>query len=279
MTSGAMWQGDVGRAWADEADLTDRSFGPLTQALLARIGEGAPNAVLDIGCGAGELTLALARQHGDAQLCGLDISADLLAVARHRAEAAGLADRVRFQLGDAGADWPTVAPDTLVSRHGVMFFADPPAAFAHLRAVAAPAAGLAFTCFRAGRENGWAADVAALVGAAPSPDADPQTPPPPGPFAFADPAYVRELLSGAGWHDIALEPVDYAYVAGAGADPVAQAMAFFRRIGPAARALRETPAAERPAVEARITAWLQAHCRDGVVSFAAAAWIVTARAG
>ena len=278
MTSGAMWQGDVGRAWAAEAELTDRSFAPLTRALLARIAEGTPSQVLDIGCGAGELTLALARQHSDARLCGLDISADLLAVARERAAAAGLAGRVRFQLGDAGADQPAAAPDTLVSRHGVMFFADPPAAFAHLRAVATPAARLAFTCFRAERENGWAADVAALVGAAPSPAADPQSPPPPGPFAFADPAYVRALLTGAGWHDVVLEPVDYAYVAGAGADPVAEAMAFFRRIGPAARALRETPEAERAAVEARITEWLHAHCREGVVSFPAAAWIVTARA-
>ena len=159
-----------------------------------------------------------------------------------------------------------------------MFFAQPVAAFAHLRATALPGAGLIFSCFRAERENQWAADIAAMTGAA-APTPRPGDVPPPGPFAFADPDHVRHLLTAAGWRDVACEAVDYPYVAGAGPDPVGEATAFFRRIGPAARALRETPEAERPALQARLAAWLEAHRSGGQVSFPAAAWIVSARGG
>jgi cyclopropane-fatty-acyl-phospholipid synthase len=55
--------------------------------------------VLDIGCGWGGLALTLARDHG-ARVTGITLSEEQLAVARARAEAAGFADRVSFQLMD-----------------------------------------------------------------------------------------------------------------------------------------------------------------------------------
>lgn len=279
MTNGALWQGEVGRAWAAEVRQTDRSFAPVTSALVERIGQTRPRRVLDIGCGAGELALAVARAHPQAEVAGVDISPDLIAAARDRVDAAGLTERVSFALADAGADMPPFAADLLVSRHGVMFFDDPPAAFTHLRSTAAPGAQLIFSCFRAEAENRWAADVARVIGGGTPASQAPVDSPAPGPFAFADPARVRAILGATGWRDIDLTPVDYAYVAGAGDDPVADARAFFRRIGPAARAMRELPEAERPAAEARLGDWLAEHCAGGVVSFPAAVWIVSARAG
>lgn len=55
--------------------------------------------VLDIGCGWGGLALTLARDHG-ATVTGITLSREQLAVARERAKAAGLADKVTFELID-----------------------------------------------------------------------------------------------------------------------------------------------------------------------------------
>lgn len=270
MTSGSEWQGLVGRSWADLHVLTDRCFGGLTQRLLERIGDFPGNAVLDIGCGAGEVSLAVGRARPQAQVIGLDISADLLEVARKRGAQLG---NVEFVEGNASNWLPDgFAPDLLVSRHGVMFFDDPFAAFAHLRAIAAPGANLVFSCFRSPRENPWASDVARMMDA--PPPADPVAP---GPFAFADPQRIEAILAKGGWRNVDIAPVDFAYVAGQGEDPVADARAFFARIGPAARALRELRGEAREAMAAKLDAWLADNRNGDLVVFAAAAWIVTAR--
>lgn len=268
MTQASDWQGGVGRAWAEEWQQTDHTFAQLTPALLARIAGQPGHRVLDIGCGAGELSLALARDRADAQVLGLDVSPDLIDAARRRG--AGHAN-LRFDLADAGA-WcdPGFVPDLLVSRHGVMFFADPPAAFHQLAAAAAPGARLVFSCFRKPAENGWASAMAELV----PPPAQPANPHAPGPFAFADPDHVRAML--AGWTDLVFTPYDFRYVAGEGADAQAQALALLRRIGPAASALRQAAPADRAGIEQGLRQVIAAHHRDGMVSFPAAAWIVTA---
>ena len=270
MTTGMDWQDAVGRTWAQMYQQTDRSFSGLTDHLLGRIAAHPGANVLDVGCGAGELSLAVARARPKARGIGLDVSADLIAAARLRA---GERSNLRFVDGD-GASWSdaSFAPDLLVSRHGVMFFADPPAAFAHLRAMATPQAHMVFSCFRSPRENPWASELAEIAGLSPG---DPTMP---GPFAFADPQRVEAILSEGGWGRIDFEPFDFAYVAGKGADPVEDAFAFFTRIGPAAAALRERDGAERAVLEERLRTVLETH-RDGdMVVFAAAAWIVTAHA-
>ena len=157
-----------------------------------------------------------------------------------------------------------------------MFFDDPAAVFAALRSVVRPGARLVFSCFRAAACNPWAgAFVAELTGSVPP------TPPgyTPGPFAFADPGFVGPMLAAAGWRADAPEPVDYAYVAGRGADPVGQAIAFFERIGPVARALRDASSADRPALLDKLETLLQARRNGEDVAFPAAAWIWRATAG
>lgn len=273
MTQVYDWQGEVGRKWARLHALTDRAFSGLTQILLDRLARLPGVAILDIGCGAGELSLALSRQRPQARIVGVDVSADLVAAALTRAE--GRANP-SFTLADA-ATWQPVdfTPDLLVSRHGVMFFPEPVVAFAHLREIAAPGAALAFSCFRDRRLNPWASELTALLPAHLAPVPDPIAP---GPFAFADEARMARILDEAGWQDLACEPVEFAYVVGTGVNPLADARTFLGAIGPAAPALTQLQGTAAGALlDKRIDEWLAGYCARGMVAIPAAAWIVTAR--
>ncbi len=271
MTQANEWEGPVGRSWASEWERTDRSFAAMTQHLLRSIAVLPGRAIVDIGCGAGEVSLAVADARPLARVLGIDISADLVASATIRSQ--GRFNCV-FALADATTWQPDRgAPDLYVSRHGVMFFANPVGAFSHLAQVAADGASLCFSCFRSPRENVWASAMGELIGGGGLAPGDPHAP---GPFAFADQEYVAGLLHTAGWRDVGFDPVDYRYLAGSGSDPAADALGFFMRIGPAARALRELPEVERRPVIARIERFLVEQSAHGEVAFPAAAWIVTA---
>lgn len=272
MTRKSEWQDRVGRAWAENWQLTDRSLAGLTEQLLHVIAALPGNHIADIGCGAGELSLAIARQRPEAEITGVDVSADLVETARQR----GGLGNVSFVLADA-SEWQPQgsAPDLLVSRHGVMFFDEPAAAFAHLRSVSSPDARLAFSCFRSRDENPWMSGLASLLPGVPLP-ADPRAP---GPFAFADPSYVNEILASAGWSGIRIEPHNFAYVAGIGESASEDAAEFFQRIGPLAAVIRELQGEAREVLRARLMQWIGRYQRAGLVAFPAAGWIVTARSG
>ena len=275
MTGQSEWTGKVGGSWAGEWQRTDRSFGVLTARLLdAARGEGFAQA-LDVGCGAGEIAVALAAGDPSARVIGVDISQDLLSVARQRGDEL---PNLRFEHGDA-ARWDAgegERPDLIVSRHGVMFFDEPVAAFAHIAAQALPGARLAFSCFRERQDNGW---VAELAGALPPGEGAPGDPDAPGPFAFGRRDRVAAILGDAGWQDIEFSAVDYPMIAGAGERGAAvdDALSYFLRIGPAARALAALDGGDRDRALAKLRAMLERHLAHGTVALPAAAWIVTAR--
>ncbi len=274
MTDRSDWEGRTGRKWAEQWRRTDRAFAGLTERLIGRAGACPIERALDIGCGAGELTLALARGHPHARLVGLDLSGPLITVARERGAHLGNA---RFEVADA-ATWRSdeFAPNLMVSRHGVMFFDQPIAAFAHLAQTAAPAARLVFSCFRERNDNPWASEVTGLLPpAAVAASAVPGNAP--GPFAFADPLHVEGILAAGGWHEIAFESVEFAYVAGSGDDPVADAVEFFLAIGPAAAAAASLDATERARFVARLERYLEDRRDGALIALPASAWIVTAR--
>lgn len=274
MTAKEDWQGKTGEGWATEWKRTDRSFGGLTEHLLACSREFPFRHALDIGCGAGELSLALARGHPQARIVGVDVSPQLVAAARGRA---GHISNVEFELADA-AQWHPAddfTPQLLISRHGVMFFADPPSAFANLASFAADGAALLFSCFRDPGENPFFTEISSVI----PPPAEAPDPYAPGPFAFADPDHVTAILADGGWDQIAFEPFDFAMIAGAGDDPVEDAMAYFQRIGPGAAAMRQMDEDARDRTLGAIRRIVKDNCRDGVVALRAATWIVTARRG
>lgn len=266
---GEEWQNQVGKTWAANAAITDRAFSGLTQRLLERLARVLGNSILDVGCGAGELSLALGRARPTASVTGVDISPDLVEVARRRGS--NLAN-VEFVLSDAAGWQVEQAPDLIVSRHGVMFFDDPVAAFANLQGQAADGAELLFSCFRDPALNRWATEPLDVLGVASTPDTEA-----PGPFAFASEERVRSILLKAGWRNIVLEPVDFAFITGLGEDPVEDALKFFARIGPSARIMREMGGAARQEAMDKLSRWIRQHVDATLVAFAAAAWMVSAR--
>jgi SAM-dependent methyltransferase len=272
MTNANEWLGRTGQSWAEQWRRTDRSFTPLTEHLLARTREFVFDTVLDIGCGAGELSLALARGRPHVAVTGLDIAPQLIEVARERG---AHLPNASFETGDAAAWQPAdgFIPDLLVSRHGVMFFDDPFAAFAHLAGFAAPGAGLLFSCFRDRSENPFFTEAARLL---PNPEAPPP-PGAPGPFAFADRAHVQTVLESAGWSQVAFEPFDFAMIAGGGEDPAGDAVEYFSTIGPAARAASELNPGQRARFLERLRELARRNVYEGLVSLRAAVWLVTAR--
>jgi SAM-dependent methyltransferase len=266
------WKGRVGQNWARDYTRTDRSFAGLTTVLVDRVRAMSPGCLLDIGCGAGETSIAIGRACAKADILGIDLSEPLVAAARRRGRAL---TNVRFAVADA-ASWhdPVFVPDTLISRHGVMFFDDPVNAFTNLGRASKPGAHLIFSCFRDRSENAWATEIGMLVGGG-----APSDPTAPGPFAFADKAHVTRILAAAGWEKITFDAVDWDYVAGDGSDPVADAVAYFQRIGPAASAIAGLEGAERARLLTDIASLAEKHRRGGRVAFNASAWIVTARVG
>jgi SAM-dependent methyltransferase len=271
------WNEGAGPAWVAMQERLDVQVGPFGERALARASVVSGERVLDVGCGCGGTTLEIARQVGPAgRVVALDISAPMLARGRERAAAAGLGERIEWRCEDAQVAALPAGFDCVYSRFGVMFFADPPAAFGNLRRALRPGGRLAFVCWQGRERNPWMT-VPAL--AAMQHVAFPPPPPPdaPGPFAFADPERVRAILAGARFAEITIEPHEQAMqLGGAG---VEAALELFLAIGPVGQALREAQAG--PEVRARVEealrrAFEQFRTPRGVEA-PAAAWIVTAR--
>jgi SAM-dependent methyltransferase len=269
----AYWNGAGGQRWLTDQRMHDALLAPVAELLLDRARARAGEVVLDIGCGSGTTSIALAGHVvPGGRVLGIDISAPLLVRARELLPK-GLP--VEFKLRDA-----TVYPfepgraDLLFSRFGVMFFADPARSFANMRGGLRTAARVTFACWREPRENPWLMlPLEAVYRHLPRlPESGPEDP---GPFSFAAEPRVRGILERAGFGAVALEPVDLSFdlADGQGLD---RAVETAVNIGPASRALDGQPPALRVAATESIRAAL-AQCREGErVPLPGAIWIVTA---
>jgi SAM-dependent methyltransferase len=269
----AYWNGGAGDAWTIFQKNLDAQVAPLGDRALDRLAPAAGETVLDIGCGCGQTTRELARRVGShGAVTAVDISKPMLAVAAREAADAGLRN-IHFVEADAQIHaFPPGAFDAAFSRFGVMFFADPVAAFANLRAALKPATGrIAFVCWRALAENPWmTVPVQAARGhLPPQPQPDPDAP---GPFAFADRDRLERILAQAGYTDIAITPADDQVALG----PLDEAVERSLYIGALARLLDEHPQARAP-VPATLRDTLRPFATDGGVRLDAAVWIVGAR--
>jgi SAM-dependent methyltransferase len=264
------WNGAGGDAWVAMQPVLDRMFVGFAEMLADAAAERGAERVLDVGCGAGASTLAIARRLGAAVTCtGVDISAPLIAAAKERT--AYDDHPPRFLLADAAAhSFADEEFDLLVSRFGVMFFTDPSAAFARLREAITAGGGLRFFAWRAPEENPFLTTgqraAAHLLPAMP-----PRPPGAPGPFAFAEAGRVAEVLATAGWEAVEVEPLDVPC-----AFPQADLPRYLARIGPIGQALREADDRMRAEVLDLVRAAYEPFVDGDAVRFTARCWSVGA---
>jgi SAM-dependent methyltransferase len=263
------WNGGAADIWVAQQERLDRELDPLGRAALSALAPRAGEHLLDVGCGSGQTTLQLAdavRPGG--QVVGVDISQPLLAAARRR----NRDERVSFVRADAQTHAFEEPFDAIYSRFGVMFFADPIAAFANLRRALKPGGRLAFVCWRAEAENPIM--TVPMIAAAkhlpplPSPPSDPGAP---GPFAFADRARVARILGTAGFGTIDIQPHDEAI----GGNDRTATLELALKIGPLGRLLREHPE-HREAVVDSVRDAIEPFFVEGLARMPSATWIVSA---
>lgn len=270
------WAGDRGERWLRDVDVMEAMLAPIGEAVLAEAAYRAGEKVLDVGCGGGWTTRSIGAAVGAPGLAlGLDISPALVAEASRRA--ANL-PQVLFRAGDAATAAPDEGPfDRLFSRFGVMFFGDPPAAFAHLATLLTPGARLDMAVWANPAWNPWMMEMRRVVGAhvaLPSPE-----PLAPGPFQLADPGYHQPLLEGAGFTQVTPALLELPLLLGGPGATPEEAAAF--ALG--AFSVGELAAEAGADVLARVTADLEALYRGHVtpegVAMPAAVWLISARKG
>ncbi|MFO1247746.1 MAG: methyltransferase domain-containing protein [Alphaproteobacteria bacterium] len=264
------WNEKAGQDWTMLQERMDANLAAIGDAVLAFAAARPGETVLDVGCGTGFTSLALAR--AGAKVTGLDVSKPMLGLARSRAIQAGL--DINFIEADASAYAFKPEYDLIFSRFGVMFFDDPIGAFANLHKALKPGGRLAFVCWRTAPENLWA--FAPLAAAKPLlPEQPPPDPNAPGPFAFADPQRVLSILTDTGFHDVETRPYDG--VMRMGTD-IATIAAQTLQIGPLSRAVGEADDATKgKIVEAVRAAMEKFRTPDGEIAPPTACWLVSAR--
>ena len=269
------WNKQAGPAWVAAQELLDDQIGPLGLLAIDRAAPAPGECVLDLGCGCGQTTVQLGERVGPGgQVTGIDLSTVMLEQAKKRVVQH---DNVRFENADAQiARLPARTFDLAFSRFGVMFFADPEAAFANVRSGLKASGRLTFVCWQPLVRNQWlTVPLAAAATQISLPD--PPSPGAPGPFAFADTDRVRSILARAGFEKIAFESIEQTLVVG-GQGGIEQALQFLLNLGPLGAALREAGDDSRPAVTAAVSEALTPFATPEGVRMGAAAWIVSARA-
>jgi SAM-dependent methyltransferase len=264
----ARWNGAAGQAWVDEQETLDRMFQPFEDLLVDSV---SGNRVLDVGCGAGAVTLAIGRKLGPQGQCvGIDISQPLIDAARDRAARAGAtatflrADAQRYAFEPATFD-------AIVSRFGIMFFDDSVRAFENLRRAARTDAALRFLAWRSPAENPFMTTTERA--AAPFlPNLPPRQPDAPGQFAFADPDRVRRILEESGWAEVDILPVDVACTL-----PGKDLIRFVTRLGPLGTVIHEADEPTRARVFEALHAAFAPYFDGAEVRYTAACWMVAAK--
>lgn len=261
-TQETFWN-SAARGWVEAQSMLDVVMEPFERLLVDAV--SGPR-VLDVGCGTGGTTLAVARSLGAEGRCvGVDISEPMVAASRERAGRDGA--RVEFILADAAThDFEPGSFDTIVSRFGVMFFDDPASAFANLRAAAADGGTLFSIAWRDPAENDFMTQ--AERAARPlMPDLPERVPGAPGQFAFADRERVAAILEKSGWAGINIQPLDVDCVF-----PEDQLVMYVTRLGPAGRALAEVEEPRRTQIVETVLASFAPYVHEGEVRFTAACW-------
>ncbi|MEV4976619.1 class I SAM-dependent methyltransferase [Streptomyces scopuliridis] len=263
------WNGPEGAYWADRYDRFDQLNGGFNDALFTAAAINEHDRVLDIGCGAGQTTRRAARQARSGQALGIDISAPMLERARAVAAEEGVTNAA-FEEGDAQIHpFPPGGCDVVISRGGVMFFADHVAAFTNIGRALRRGGRLAFICPQLPDPDGQSAQVFAPVNALmrePSPAAR-------GMMSLSDPARVHEVLTAAGFAEVTTTSVAGPVHWGRDADDAA---GFFFAMSPVRFNLDSVPEQVTARAREQVTTALRRYETPEGVRLRGAVWLVAA---
>jgi ubiquinone/menaquinone biosynthesis C-methylase UbiE len=265
-----LWNGPAGHAWVDAQALLDQILQPFELLLVEAVRAASARRVLDVGCGTGGTTLAVARARGPECRCtGVDISEPMIAHAQRRAEHDGIP--ASFLCADAEAHvFEPASFDMIISRFGVMFFEDPVRAFSNLRRAAQSDVTLRFVAWRSAEENSFM--TTAERAAAPYlPNIPPRVPDAPGQCAFADASRVRRILEQSGWSEIDIQPFDAVCTF-----PEKELVGYLTRLGPLGRALVGADEETKNRVLEKVRGAFDPYVHGTEVRFDAACWSVGA---
>ena len=267
----SFWNGQGGDIWVARQAHTDSTLAPVTDSLVDFAAPRAGETVLDVGCGCGAPTMEFARAVGPSgRVVGMDISGPMLAEGTARAKAAGVANVDWRQDDPATAELEGF--DLLASAFGVMFFGDMVGAFTNMRRAAKPGARMALVCWRGLAENPWM-EVPMNAVAQHLPPRPKGTPNAPGMFAFANPEYVSQVLTAAGWAVPRFEKfdADLDIAAGRGLE---EAVVQSTQIGAVNSWLRNQPADIVSASTQSLREALAPHADGASVRLPGAMWLI-----
>jgi SAM-dependent methyltransferase len=267
-----IWNGTGGQGWVMSQALIDRTFKPLEDLLTDTVSSALARRVLDVGCGTGATTVAIARRLGtDGSCLGIDLSEAMIDAARARAERDGVT--ASFVCSDAQTYlFDSASVDMIISRFGVMFFSDPIRAFTNLRNAAAKSARICCIVWRSPAQNPFM--TAAEQAAEPLlPGVSKRVPNEPGQFGFADRAWVQNILTQSGWHAIDIAPIDVPC-----AFPASELELYLSCLGPVGRALQGLDDQTRAKVIQVVRPAFDRYLHGAEVRFTAACWLIDARA-
>lgn len=265
------WDGTEGARWAQHAIRHDAALTDYHEALVDAAAVLDGERVLDIGCGCGESTIAVAKLSPTGHALGIDLSSPMLELARVRAQEVGV-DNVSFEHADAQVHaFDAESRDVVISRFGAMFFADQPAALANIGRALRPGGRVVFVAWTALDRNEWLFAVRASLAAGrdlPEPVLGTV-----GPFGLADESLARGWLDGAGFADVELREVQGRFRAGADVD---DAFEFMTHTGPVIGLTETLDEPARAEALDQLRSLLAAHTGPDGVILGSSAWVITA---
>jgi SAM-dependent methyltransferase len=265
----AFWNGPGGQMWLTAYERTRQAVAPFGEAVLAAAAPQLGGHVLDVGCGTGETTAALAKSVGpQGRVLGIDVSEPLIATARAQTIA-----NATFAVGDAATHrFEGKFFDLLFSRFGVMFFGDPVAAFTNLHHALKPDGRLVFVCWRPLKENPWSL-LPFQAGAPYLPSMERPGPEDPGQFSFGERARVEHVLGQSGFGAPSFLPLDHPIRLG---QTAAEAVENVAHRGPLGRLMAQATAEQADKAKKAILAVLARHEGAAGVALPGACWLVSA---